>query len=182
MALDQQQQSNQSTSSNIPQGNQQRAERIFETEELILKAKMLEVDLEKTIYLIENESLSRRAKMALFALIFSAFDKNVVLANNPDIDLRVLRFEEQLNKTRLSFSRPDAMNPSIVYIVENIRQSFRDFVSRSYNMTERRLQGERKSVQISSFEQPTPEQAQAGQPNQRRNGLDRIMGLFGGGK
>lgn len=161
-------------------GGQSRADRIFETEELILKAKMLEVEFtEKVLLLIDQESLTQRAKLALAAVVLMGFDKNVVLANNPDIEVRVLRFEEALNKAKLSFSRPDAMNPATVYLVENIRQAFRDFVSRSINMTERRLQGERKVVNVSSFGDGSAGD-QGGQNRQpRKHGLDVIGKLFG---
>jgi hypothetical protein len=169
-------------SSGSPSSSQARAERIYETEDIILKAKMLEVEfLDKIAYLIDNESLSRRAKMALTSLICMAFDKNVVLANNPDIELRMLRFDEALNKTKLSYSRPDAMNPAIVYLHENIRQAFRDFVSRSYMMNERRMQGERKSV-TESVMTPQEIQDRTGQPpQQRKHGFGKLGELFGGG-
>lgn len=161
-------------------GGQTRADRIFETEELVLKAKMLEVEFtDKVLHLIDQEALTQRAKLALAAVVLMGFDKNVVLANNPDIEVRVLRFEEALNKAKLSFSRPDAMNPATVYLVENIRQAFRDFVSRSINMSERRMQGERKTVSIySSPDQPGGGGGGGQQP--RKHGLDIIGNLFGG--
>jgi hypothetical protein len=107
-----------------------------------------------------------------------AFDKNVVLANNTDIELRILRFEEALNKTKLSYSRPDVMNPAIVYMHENIRQNFRDFVSRSIGMGERRMQGERKVIQ-GVYNVPQSEQSGGMQP-QRKHGFNILGKIFGG--
>ena len=151
-------------------GGQSRADRVYETEEIILKAKMLEVEfIEKVVYLVEQESLSKRCKIALASVIYMGFDKNAVLANNPDIEIRILRFEEALNKARLSYSRPDVMNPAVVYLHENIRQAFRDFISRSINMGERRMQGEKKVVSVYN----TPESdAMAQQQGQRKHGFD----------
>lgn len=173
-----QQQSTQSGISSM--GGQTRADRIYETEELVLKAGMLEVQfLDKILHLIDQESLTQRAKLALASVVLMGFDKNVVLANNPDIDIRVLRFEEALNKAKLSFSRPDAMNPATVYLVENIRQAFRDFVSRSFNMTERRMQGEKKTVSIYTPDSAM-QQGGGGQQQPRRHGLDLVGKIFGG--
>jgi hypothetical protein len=172
-----QQQTSQTQASGATMGGQSRADRIYETEELILKAKMLEVEfVDKAIILIEQESLTRRAKLALASVVYMGFDKNAVLANNPDIEARVLRFEEALNKAKLSYSRPDAMNPAIVYLHENIRQAFRDFISRSINMGERRMQSEKKVVNVLSS--PEQEAAQR-QPQQRKHGLDIIGTLTG---
>jgi hypothetical protein len=176
MATDAQQQpQTQQQQSGAAMGGQQRAERVYETEEIILKARMLEVDfIANIIFLIEQESLSKRAKIALASVVYMGFDKNAVLANNPNIDERVLRFEEALNKAKLSYSRPDAMNPAIVYLHETIRQSFRDFISRSINMGERRMQGEKKLVSVyntpESDERERIQRAQQG--GQRKHGLD----------
>jgi hypothetical protein len=161
-------------------GGQARADRVYESEEIIQKARMLESEyVGKIIYLIEQESLSRRAKIALAALVYMGFDQNVVLANNLDIETRILRFEEAINKTKLSFSRPDVMNPAIVYLIENIRQNFRDFVSRSIGMGERRMQGERKIVQ-GIYNVPPAEQGMHGQPQQRKHGFNILGKIFGG--
>lgn len=150
-----QQQSQQQTS---------RADRIFEREEIIHKASMMDSDFRVTLSaIIDEELLSRRCKLALISIINMAFDKNAVLANNPDIELRVLRFSEAMNKAKLSYTRPDVMNPAIVYIHETIIQHFRDFVSRSYNEGERIKQGEQRVVSESSVSQqvlPAPAQEQ----------------------
>lgn len=111
------------------------------------------------------------------------FDPNAILANNPDIDMRCLRFEEALNKAKLSYSRPDVMNPSIVYLHENLRQAFRDFVSRSVNMGERRMQGEKRT--ITGIYQSEGEMPQAGSPQQgteRKHGFNLIGKIMGGGQ
>lgn len=177
MASEQPQQREAMPTSGASMGGQGRAERIYETEELVLKAKMLESDfVDKAIMLIEQESLSRRAKIALASAVFMAFDKNAVLANNPDIDVRVLRFEEALNKVKLSFSRPDVMNPATVYLLENIRQAFRDFVSRSVNMNERRMQGERKVVSV--YNTPESDERERQSNPQRKHGFD-LLGKIG---
>ena len=177
--MPEQQQQQGQPSSGTQMGGQGRADRIYESEEIIQKAKMLESEyVDKVIYLIEQESLSRRAKIALASLVYMAFDKNVVLANNTDIELRILRFEEALNKTKLSYSRPDVMNPALVYMHENIRQNFRDFVSRSIGMGERRMQGERKVIQ-GVYNVPQSEQSGGMQP-QRKHGFNILGKIFGG--
>lgn len=183
MAADAQTQTQtQQQQSGAAMGGQNRADRVYETEEIILKAKMLEVDfIGNIIYLIEQESLSKRAKIALASVVYMGFDKNAVLANNPDIDTRVLRFEEALNKAKLSYSRPDAMNPAIVYLHETIRQSFRDFISRSVNMGERRMQSEKKLVSIyntpESDERERIQRAQQG--GGRKHGFDIVGTIMG---
>lgn len=161
----------------ISGGPQSRADRIYESEEIIIKAKMLESEyLEKSLYLIERAPISMRAKMALSSVACMGFDKNAVLANNPDVDMRVLRFEEALNKAKLSYSRPDVMSADIVYIHENMRQAFRDFVSRSFNMNERKMQAERKTTMVSQY-QPTDAQGNVSQP--RRHGFEGIKEKLG---
>ena len=164
-------------------GGQSRADRVYETEEILLKARMLESPFfEKFVLLVDQESLSKRCKLALVSVASMAFDPNAILANNPDIDLRCLRFEEALNKAKLSYSRPDVMNPAIVYLHENLRQSFRDFVSRSADMGERRMQGEKKI--ISGVYQLSPEEARgAGSPppQERKHGFNLLGKLMGGG-
>lgn len=162
-------------------GGQSRADRIYETEELILKAKMLEVEfVDKVIYLIEQESLSKRCKIALASVVYMGFDQNAVLANNVDIEIRILRFEEALNKARLSYSRPDVMNPAVVYLHENIRQAFRDFISRSINMGERRMQSEKKVVSV--YNTPESDAAARQQGVQRNHGFNLREILGGGGQ
>lgn len=165
----------------ISGGSQQsRADRIYESEEIIIKAKMLESEyLDKALYLIERAALTMRAKMALSSVACMGLDKNAVLANNVDIDQRVLRYEEALNKAKLSYTRPDVMNPDIVYIHENLRQAFRDFVSRSVGMNERKMQAERKVV---SDQRITPTDSN-GNPIQtnRRHGFDLIKEKLGMG-
>jgi len=177
----QNQPSQQQAQSGASMGGQNRADRVYETEELILKAKMLEVDfIEKAIYLIEQESLSKRAKIALASVVYMGFDKNAVLANNPDIETRVLRFEEALNKAKLSYSRPDVMNPAVVYLHENIRQAFRDFISRSVNMGERRMQSEKKLVSVYNTPESDERARQQQMGGQRKHGF--IIDLIGGGQ
>ena len=157
---------------------QSRADRIFETEELVLKAKMLESPFyERFILLIDQASLSKRAKLALASVASMAFDPNAILANNPDLEMRCLRFEEALNKAKLSYSRPDVMNPDIVYLHENLRQAFRDFVSRSYNMGERKMQGERKIVQQTNM--ATTDTSASAPQQQRKHGFDLIKEKLG---
>ena len=165
-------------------GGQSRADRVYETEELLLKAKMLESEyFDKFVLLVDQESLSKRAKLALVAVAAMAFDRNAILANNPDVDLRCLRFEEALNKAKLSYSRPDAMNPAIVYLHENLRQSFRDFVSRSVNMGERRMQGEKKIISGVYNMSEAEARGSAGPPQQeRKHGFNLLGKLMGGGE
>ena len=161
-------------------GSTPRADRVYETEELILKAKMLESPFfDRFVILVDQESLTKRCKLALISVASMAFDPNSILANNPDVEMRCLRFEEALNKAKLSYARPDVMNPAIVYLHENLRQTFRDFVSRSVNMSERRMQGERKTI-VGSYNVPENEQGSyASQAPKRKHGLNiigRIMG------
>jgi len=152
-----------------------RADRIYESEEIIIKARMLETEFQdRAIGYVNAMALSLSAKLALGSLIAMAFDKNAVLANNPDIDIRMLRFEEALNKTKLTFSRPDVMNPGLPAMLENIRQAFRDFISRSLNMNERKMQGERKSVLQTN---QSMNDVSAGAPQQqqpRRHGFEAL--------
>jgi hypothetical protein len=159
-------------------GGQSRADRIYESEEIIVKARMLESEFQdKAIGYVNTMSLSMGAKIAMAGLIAMAFDKNVVLAHNPDIELRILRFEEALNKAKLSFTRPDVMNQGLPSMLENIRQAFRDFVSRSYNMNERKMQGERKTV-VQTNMANTDSSALANN-NPRRHGFDLIKEKMG---
>ena len=163
------------------QGTTSKADRMYDSEEIIIKAKMLESEyVDRAVSLINGASLSMGAKMALASVVYMAFDKNAVLANNPDIDMRVLRFEEALNKAKLSYSRPDVMNPAIVYMHENIRQSFRDFVSRSLNMNERKMQGERKTVMQTNMANSDTSALAQNQP-QRKHGFDLIKEKLGMG-
>ena len=144
-----------------PADSQVRADQRYETEEHVHKASMMDVDYKYTLVsLVSEGSFSQRCKMALYALINMAFDKNSVLAFNSDIDLRMLRFEEAMNKTKLSFTRPDVMNPDVVYIMENLRQNFRDYISRSKDGGERRMQGERKQVVTSEYRQSVQQDQQ----------------------
>jgi hypothetical protein len=143
-------------------GQQQvRAERLYEGEEILHKARLIESDYKETLReLIKNESLSARCKMALLNLVEANFDKNVILANNQTLELRKLQFELALNKTKLSYTRPDVMNPAIVYIHQNIRTHFYDYVSRSLKMREREQQSERKTVQHVEYSDAQPQQQQ----------------------
>lgn len=164
----------------MQQGQQQagRSERIYETEEIILKAKMLESEfMDRAISIINTMALTMAAKLSLISLISMAFDQNAVLANNPDVDLRILRFEEAMNKAKLTFSRPDVMNPALPGILENLRQAFRDFVSRSYNMGERKMQGERKIVQQTNM--ATTDTSASAPQQQRKHGFDLIKEKLG---
>jgi hypothetical protein len=152
-----------------------RADRIYESEDIIIKARMLESEYQsKATGYVHSMALSLSAKLALSSLIAMAFDKNVVLANNPDIDIRVLRFEEALNKTKLTFSRPDVMNPGLPSMMENIRQAFRDFVSRSLNMNERKMQSERKSVLQTNSSMNDVSAGAPQQVPQKRHGFEAI--------
>ena len=160
-------------------GSTQRSDRIFETEEAIQKGKMLESDFfEKFVILVDNESLSQRAKLALISVAAMAFDKNAMLANNTDIEMRCLRLEEALNKAKLSYSRPDVMNPAIVYLHENLRQHFRDFVSRSLNMGERRMQAEKRTINESYVSPGEAPQYGGNQQSQRKHGalIEKLLG------
>jgi hypothetical protein len=153
---------------------QSRADRIYESEEIIIKAKMLESEFQDRAFgIVESMALSMGAKLALGGLIAMAFDKNVVLANNPDIDIRCLRFEEALNKAKLTFTRPDVMNQALPGMLENLRQAFRDFVSRSLNMNERKMQGERKSV-ITSNVSGEDHNAAGYSQQSRKHGFDLV--------
>jgi hypothetical protein len=162
------------------QQGQSRADRIYESEEIIIKAKMLESEFQDRAFgIVDSMALSMGAKLAIGGLIAMAFDKNVVLANNPDIDIRCLRFEEALNKAKLTFTRPDVMNQALPGMLENLRQAFRDFVSRSLNMNERKMQGERKSVitqNLGGQDQHAP-----GVQPQRKHGFDLIKEKIGMG-
>ena len=164
----------------MQQGQQQagRSERIYETEEIILKAKMLESEfMDRAVGIINTMALTMAAKLSLISLISMAFDQNAVLANNPDVDLRILRFEEAMNKAKLTFSRPDVMNPALPGMLENLRQAFRDFVSRSYNMGERKMQGERKIVQQTNM--ATTDTSASAPQQQRKHGFDLIKEKLG---
>lgn len=141
------QQQQQSQDARAPISPQSRPERLYESEEIIQKATLIASDYKETLTdIVLQESLSQRCKLALLSVINMAFDKNVVLAWNANLEKRKLQLEEALNKAKLSYTRPDVMNPALVYIHETIRQHFADFVSRSFNLTERKMQAERRTV------------------------------------
>ncbi len=156
-----------------PQAPATRADRLYETEALVHKASMTDSDFRITIMRIIDQSLlSQRCKLALFAVVNMAFDKNVVLANNKDLERRILQFKEALNKAKLSYTRPDVMNPEIVIIHETSLQHFIDFVSRSEGGYEREKQGETKTVQDVRYSDREP----SGSQQQQQRGFDMSLG------
>jgi hypothetical protein len=166
-------QQGQGQQSGMQQQGQSRADRIYESEDIIIKAKMLESEFQDRVFsIVEAMPLSMGTKLALGGLIAMAFDKNVVLANNPDIDIRCLRFEEALNKAKLTFTRPDVMTQALPGMLENLRQAFRDFVSRSLNMNERKMQGERKTVVTQNL--GGQDQSAPGIQPSRKHGFDLV--------
>jgi hypothetical protein len=71
------------------------------------------------------------------------------------------------------------MNPAVVYLHENIRQAFRDFISRSINMGERRMQSEKKVVSV--YNTPESDAAARQQGGAQRNHGFNIREIVGGG-
>lgn len=147
-----------------------KAQQLFEGEEILHKARLIESDYRESLKSqIQKESFTARAKLALIDLVDASFDKNVILANNSSLDLRKLSFRIALNKTKLSFTKTDVMNPAYVSMKQNIENHFDDFVSRSYRMMERERQAERKTVQNVKYEDIPNQNAQ---PPKRGFGLN----------
>ena len=158
------------------------ADRTFETEENILRARMMEADIGPALLAaIEKMAFSRQAKNSLQAVVVAHFDKNAVLANNNSIDLRMLKLDAALNRAKLCMTRPDVMNPNLVTTMHLIKISFGDFVSRSYMGGERKMQGERKNIS-EAIVTPREYQEATGQPaqSQNRGKLDILGRMFGG--
>jgi hypothetical protein len=114
---------------------------IFREESYVAKARLLTSDYRDILLdIIDKESFSLQTKLALSNIIYSGFDKNVVLAKNKDIDIRKLEFEIALNLARLSYKKTDTLNPALSNIENTIKNHFNDFVSRSSEGWERGLQ------------------------------------------
>ena len=124
------------------------AQQIYEQEDNVHKARLIESDYRQSLsQLIFQEALTMRCKIALISFINQSFDKNAILAINTSLAQRKLEFEIGLNKTRLSYSRTDAMNPIMPSLHQNIRGHFSDFVSRSLKGDERNKQADRSTTQ-----------------------------------
>jgi hypothetical protein len=82
---------------------------------------------------ISNTDFSAQCVNAFYKVLTSGFDKNSMLAKNDKkgIAMRILEFEIALNLMVVECHESDIQNPAFLTFTENIRQAFRDFVSRS---------------------------------------------------
>lgn len=86
---------------------------------------------------ILGTDFSHQCVNAFFKVLTSGFDKNAILARNDNLDIRILDFEIALNLMVLECHESDIQNPAFMTFCENIRQMFKDFISRSKDASER---------------------------------------------
>lgn len=110
---------------------------------------------------ITQTDLSGQCVDAFFKVITSGFDKNTMLARNDQkqIALRVIDFDIALNLMVNECHESDIQNKAFPNFVENIRQMFRDFVSRSATERDQLL---RQEYAMTPQGQPQTPQGQTG--------------------
>ena len=81
---------------------------------------------------------SHQCILEFHKVLTSGFDKNAILARNAYVDMRILDFDIALNLMIFACHESDIQNPAFLTFQENIRQTFKDFVSRSQDAEERR--------------------------------------------
>jgi len=98
---------------------------------------------------ISNTDFSAQCVNGFYKVLTSGFDKNAMLAKNdkPGIQMRILEFEIALNLMVVECHESDIQNPAFLTFLENIRQAFRDFVSRSSTERDQLLRQEFGPVQ-----------------------------------
>lgn len=120
---------------------------------------------------ISNTAFSAQCVNAFYKVLTSGFDKNAMLAKNTplDIRMRLIDFEIALNLMVLECHESDIQNPAYMTFVENIRQAFKDFVSRSGTERDQLLRQEFGPVvqQQRQGQGPGQQQSIASMPQQR---------------
>jgi hypothetical protein len=93
---------------------------------------------------ISNTDFSAQCVNAFYKVLTSGFDKNAILAKNDakGVMMRVLDFEIALNVMVTECHESDIQNPAFLTFTENIRQAFKDFVSRSQTERDQLLRQE----------------------------------------
>ena len=113
---------------------------------------------------VTDTDFSHQCILEFHKVLTSGFDKNAILARNDSVDIRILDFDIALNLMIFGCHESDIQNPAFLTFQENIRQTFRDFVSRSQDAEERR----RLLKQEYDVHYPTPpQQPQQSQPPQQ---------------
>ena len=75
--------------------------------------------------------------LAFHRVILSLFNQNAVLADNPDVRVRIIKSEIQLNLLVAECHLSDTQMPSFMNDMMALKDMFADFVSRSRNAQER---------------------------------------------
>jgi len=125
---------------------------------------------------ISDTDFSHQAILEFHKVLTSGFDKNAILARNADVDMRILDFEIALNLMIFGCHESDIQNPAFLTFQENIRQTFKDFVSRSQDAEERRRLLKQEFEHDVHYP-PQPQQPQQQpfqgqqQPHQQKRGL-----------
>ena len=86
---------------------------------------------------ITQTDFSHQCILEFHKELTSGFDKNAILASNKKIDVRIIEFDILLNFMVMPCHESDIQNPAFMTFQENIRQTFKDFVSRSEDAAER---------------------------------------------
>jgi hypothetical protein len=104
---------------------------------------------------ITNTDFSHQCILEFHKILTSGFDRNAMLANNPNLSARVTDFELLLNFMVLGCHESDLQNPAFLTFQENILSTFKDFISRSQSGKERdKLL--RNEYGVTTQEQPMP--------------------------
>jgi len=87
---------------------------------------------------IAATDFSHQCILEFHKVLTSGFDKNAILASNKKIEIRIIEFDLLLNFMVMPCHESDIQNPAFMTFQENIRQTFKDFVSRSQDAEERK--------------------------------------------
>ena len=140
-------------------GTAKDAQRLYAGEGQIAKARLVASDYKNAaLEIIDRAPFSLRAKLALANIVHMAFDQNVILARNDNLELRKLRLKLAMNYARLSMTKPDVLHPMLPLLEETIYQHFCDYVSASIGG------GERKDQHRSIFRMEDDRQQPVGIP------------------
>ena len=110
---------------------------------------------------IAQTDFSHQCILEFGSLLKTAFDKNAMLARNDNLQIRIIDFELMLNFMVIPCHESDISNPKFLTFQENIRQMFKDFVSRSEFGDERARLLKQEYQYTTPTNQP---QQQSGQP------------------
>jgi hypothetical protein len=124
---------------------------------------------------ISNTDLSAQCVNAFYKILTSGFDKNAMLAKNDakGVTMRILEFDIALNLMVVECMESDLQNPAFLTFTENIRQAFKDFVSRSLTERDQLLRQEYAPVM------QNPRQGQGGQQSVTSMPQNRGIGGIG---